>query len=349
MDVLVTGANGFIGSHVCKALLERGYQVRALVRPTSDLRSLAKLNVEIHYGDILQRESIEKAAAGCVYLFHVAGVFAYTGVPAEKLIREAETGIINVLQAASTAKIKRVILTSSSVTFGADAKKVVLNELQTKQLADANAYIQAKKSQESLAFAYASRLKLDVVNAHPTLTVGGNDFGLTESNHAIVSYIQDPLKATWIGGCNIVSVLDIAKGHVLLAEKGKSGERYILGGENLEWTEVHTLIAQLCGLPGPYLKVYHTTAYLGAIFHEVLGFLTHQRPSSSREQARMVGNYYWYSHEKVAQLGYQPMPAKTALIDAISWLVASDHISASSRASMQLAQEVFTYRSTHPH
>ncbi|AEE52755.1 NAD-dependent epimerase/dehydratase family protein [Haliscomenobacter hydrossis] len=348
MQVLVTGANGFIGCHLCQALHDKGYAVKALVRTTSDLRSLAKLEVDICYGDILQAETLEKAAQGCDFLFHVAGVFAYSGTPAHELINEAKRGIIHVLEAASKARVKRVILTSSSVTLGADAKKNIRDELSTDTLDDATAYVMAKKMQESTAVEYAAQLGLDLVTVHPTLTVGGNDYGLTESNHAIVSYLQDPFKTTWIGGCNMVAVSDVAAGHILLAEKGKSGERYILGSENLEWAEVHKLISQLCGLPGPYLKAYHTSAYLGSIFHEALGFLTQQRPASTREQARMVGNYYWYSHEKAARLGYKPIPTKAALVKAISWLVASTHIPASVRASLQLSKEVFEYRALHP-
>ena len=137
---------------------------------------------------------------------------------------------------------------------------------------------------------------------------------------------------------------DIAEGHILVAEKGHRGERYLLGGENLEWADIHRIISELCGLPGPYLTANHTTAYLAAAFHEALAFISQQRPPSTREQARMAGNYYWYDHSKAAGLGYAPMTAREALAAAVEWLITSQHISASLRASMQLHEDVYRLR-----
>ena len=344
MQVLVTGANGFIGSHLCRALAAKGYQVRALVRPSSDLRSLAGLDVSYWYGDILEPESLAQAAAGCDLLFHVAGVFAYSGVKGEQLISEARSGAAHVVQAAVHAGVKRMVLTSSSVTFGANNRREVMSEAYPGGFSDASDYVNSKRAQEDTAFALAAQAGLDLVSVHPTLTVGGPDYGLTESNHAIVSYLNDPYKTTWIGGCNIVAVKDIADGHILVAEKGHRGERYLLGGENLEWADIHRIISELCGLPGPYLTANHTTAYLAAAFHEALAFISQQRPPSTREQARMAGNYYWYDHSKAAALGYAPMTAREALAAAVEWLVTSEHISASLRATMHLHEDVYKFR-----
>lgn len=344
IHILVTGANGFIGSHLCRALIEKGYKVQALVRPSSDLRSLAGLDVNLRHGDILQPQTIAEAATGCKLLFHVAGVFVYSGVSGDRLIDEARRGAEHVMQAARTAGVERVVLTSSSVTFGAGGRNALIDEAHPGHFDDAPAYVIAKKAQEETAFALAGHAGIELVSVHPTLTVGGPDYGLTESNHAIVSYLNDLYKTTWIGGCNIVSVEDIAAGHVLVAEKGLSGERYLMGGENMEWQEVHRHISELCGLPGPYLTANHTSAYLAAAFHEALAFFTRQRPPSSRDQARMVGNYYWYDHSKAAALGYSPAPVRTALARAISWLATSEHISAALRASIQLHQDVYAQR-----
>lgn len=344
MQVLVTGANGFIGSHLCRVLVAKGYGVRALVRSSSDLRSLDGLELEYRYGDILQPDTLEQAAAGCALLFHVAGVFAYSGVSGERLIAEARQGAAHVVRSAARAGVERMVLTSSSVTFGATNRRTVIDEAHPGGFSDASDYITAKRVQEETAFEMAVQTGLDLTSAHPTITVGGPDYGLTESNHAIVSYLNDPYKTTWIGGCNIVSAKDIAEGHLLIAEKGARGERYLLGGENLEWSEVHRMISELCGLPGPYLKANHTSAYLAAAFHEALAFMTQQRPPSTREQARMAGNYYWYDHRNAATLGYAPATAREALAGAVSWLVTSEHISASLRATMNLGEEVYRER-----
>ena len=343
MKVLVTGANGFIGSHLVKALIKNAYQVKAFVRPTSDLKSLEGLKVQLAYGDILQLESVQKALENCQLVFHVAGIFSYWN-DSNKLISQAKEGMKNIMEAVCQSNIKRVILTSSSATLGASTEKKIITEEQIAQLDDAPAYVISKLEQEKLAYQLAEKYQIDLISVHPTLTVGQNDYGLTESNRMIVNYLKDYFKTTWIGGCNIVAVDDVARGHILAAEQGKAGEKYILGGENLEWPSVHRLISNLCGLPGPYLTAYHTSAFLASALHEIVSSFTGQPPSSSLQQAKMVGKYYWYDHSKIAQLGYEAKSAEAALTIALSWLVKSEYIPASLRASMELSSQIYNYR-----
>lgn len=344
MKVLVTGANGFIGSHLTKALLKKGYEVRAFVRKTSDLRSLEGLDIELAYGDILEPETIAEALKDCTMVFHVAGVFSYWSHDSTDLISNAKHGMQNIMEAVSGSKVKRVVLTSSSVTLGASKQKRIISVEHPGDFEDAPAYVISKAEQEKLALQLAEMYHIDLLVVNPTLTVGAPDYGLTESNHMIVSYLKDPFKTTWIGGCNIVSVNDVVEGHILAAEKGKRGERYILGGENLEWQEVHSIISELSGLPGPYLTAYHTSAFLASAFHEMVSTFTGEKPSSSREQAKMVGKYYWYNHDKISKLGYSPKSAKAALTAVISWLAGSEHIPASVRATMELSSQIHNYR-----
>jgi dihydroflavonol-4-reductase len=344
MKVLVTGANGFIGSNLIKALLSKGYKVKAFVRKTSDLRSLEGLKVELAYGDILVKESIEDALKGCSIIFHVAGVFSYWGYDTDELINNARQGMQNVMEAVQQSNIKKVVLTSSSVTLGSTKQKRIISEQHPGDFDENLAYVTSKIEQENMALQLADLHNIDLVIVNPTLTVGGADYGLTESNHMIVNYLQDLFKTTWIGGCNIVSVEDVANGHIIAAEKGKSGERYILGSENFEWSEVHTILSELSGLPGPYLTAYHTSAFLASAFHEVVSTFTGKTPSSSRQQAKMVGQYYWYDHSKIARLGYTPKYGKEALIATVSWLAGSEHISASIRAMMNLSPLIHNYR-----
>lgn len=347
MKILVTGANGFIGCHLCRKLVERGHEVKALVRQTSDLRGLKDVPVELVYGDLLQPENLINAASGCKIIYHVAGVFTYSGVPAATLISEAEQGMRHIIRAAAKAGADRLVLTSSSVVFGSSREKIVRTESDqpiTVSKDDENAYVRAKRTQLETARSLALEYGIDLVSVHPTLTVGSLDYGLTESNHAIISYLNDPFRASWLGGCNIVSVSDVAVGHILAGEHGISGDAYLLGSENLEWEEVHRLISELCGLPGPFFTAWHTPAYLSAAAHEFLALLSNQRPPATREQARMVGQYYWYSHQKAATLGYVPRPARQALAEAISWLVTSEHVTASVRSTLKLAAEVYKAR-----
>jgi dihydroflavonol-4-reductase len=174
--------------------------------------------------------------------------------------------------------------------------------------------------------------------------IGPHDYRLSESNAIIINYLNDPFRSTWPGGCNIVGIEDVAQGHILAARNGKTGERYILGSENLLWRDLHKMISEICGQQGPLMTASHTSSFLTAVSQEAISFLTHRRPMVSRTQAKMVGRYYWYSHERAEELGYHPIPAREALVKAISWLVASHHVPASLRNTITLSEEVYKER-----
>ena len=343
MRALVTGATGLIGNHVVRSLISKGNSVKALVRSTSNLQSLPS-NIELVYGDILEEESLKNAAKDCDIIFHTAGMFAYWGYDNQKFIDEAKKGMENVVMAAAANNIQRIVFTSSSVTIGASDKAHELTESSPGNFDGAPGYVIAKIQQEETAFSTGKKYGVEVIAICPALTIGGPDFHLTESNRMMVNYIKDPYKSTWIGGCNIVSADDVAGAMLLLAEKGKPGERYIAGSDNLHWKEVHAKISELCGLPGPYLTALHTSAYLLSAMHELWYHITKERPSSTREQAKMVGKYYWYSSQKLQQLGYRPVSSEAAMVQALSWLVTSDHISPSLRATIHLHDKIYEYR-----
>jgi dihydroflavonol-4-reductase len=345
MRALVTGANGLIGANLVRGLLNQGHWVRAFVRPTSDLRSLDGIEVELAFGDILESDTLIKAAKGCDVLFHVAAIFSYSRHKPEELITIARQGTINAVEAVKEAGIKRLVLTSSSVVFGSTLDPIPLDEGKRVPEPDPAPYVTSKILQEEVGFGRAAELGIDMIAACPTICVGPHDYGLSESNAIIVNYLKDPFKATWPGGCNIVSVHDVVQGHILLAERGQSGEHYLLGSQNLRWSKIHRIISEMCGIEGPLMTANHTSCYLAATVQELMSFFTHKRPLVSRVQAKMVGRYYWYRHDRAAMLGYNPMPARQALANAISWLVKSDHISGSLRTSMRLSQEVYDQRS----
>ncbi|MEO8414207.1 MAG: NAD-dependent epimerase/dehydratase family protein [Ginsengibacter sp.] len=343
MRALVTGATGLIGNHLVRALLSKGNSVKALVRATSNVQSLPA-GIELAHGDILEEDSLRDAARGCDIIFHAAGTFAYWGYDNQQFIYEAKKGMECIIIAAAANNIKRVVFTSSSVTIGASERPDVLTESSTGNFNDAPGYVIAKIQQEETAFATAKKYGVEVIAVCPTLSVGGPDSHLTESNRMIVNYINDPYKSTWIGGCNIVSADDVADAMLLLAEKGKPGERYIAGSDNLEWKEVHAKISELCGMPGPYLTAMRTSSYLLSAVHELWYHIANERPTSTREQAKMVGKYYWYNSEKLIRLGWQPMSSEAAIVQALSWLVTSLHISPSVRAAIHLHDTIYAYR-----
>jgi dihydroflavonol-4-reductase len=341
MKALVTGSNGLIGANLIRVLIAGGHRVRAFLRVTSDRRSLQDLPVEIVSGDVLDLDSLCNAARGCDVVFHAAALFSYSGTSAVELERLAVEGTVNAIKAAHTQRVKRVVLTSSSVLMGSSNRPLVHNEEDRLDEQENVPYIRAKELQERAAVNQADALGVEMVTVCPTVTVGPHDYRLGPSNGIIVSYLDDVSKATYPGGCNIVSARDVAKGHLLAAQKGISGERYLLGSENLRWPVIHSLIAELCGIPGPGWEANHTVSLLAATAWEFASKLTRTAPLTTRSQARMVGRYYWYEHQKAARLGYRPRPARAALAEAIAWLSASAHISRQTRATLRLSREVF--------
>jgi len=342
---LVTGANGLIGANLVRELLRDGYEVRALVRTSSDIRSLEGLDIDLAHGDVLEPDTLIKAAEGCDIAYHTAAVFTYWGDQA-KLERLAVEGTRNVIDAAHRAGIPRIIVTSSSVVFGSSNRPLIRNEQHSLDDHESAHYIFTKDAQERSAFEYADRVGIELLAVCPTMSVGPHGYRLGPSNGSIVAYLADSLRATFPGGCNVVSVKDVARGHIIVGEKGNAGERYCLGSENLEWSEIHRIVSNLCGLPEPYWKANHTISYLAASAYELSAKLTHKSPLTTRTQARMVGRYYWYEHKKAAALGYDPRPARVALAEAVSWLSSSQHISRQVRTTLRLSREVYQARKT---
>lgn len=341
--VLVTGANGLIGANLVRELLYDGHEVRALVRPTSDMRSLAGLEVNVVYGDVLEADTLDAALSTCDMVYHTAAVFTYWGDQAQ-LEKLAIEGTRNVIDAAHRAGITRVVVTSSSVVFGSSSRPLVRNEQDRLDDQESAHYIHTKDAQERSAFEYADYLGLELIAVCPTMSVGPHGYRLGPSNGAIVAYLSDVLRPTFPGGCNIVSVKDVARGHIIAGAHGQPGERYCLGSENLEWSEIHRIISELCGLPEPYWNANHTISYLAASAYELTARLTRKPPLTTRTQARMVGRYYWYDHKKASALGYRPRPARRALAEAVAWLASSEHISRQVRTTLRLSREVYDAR-----
>jgi dihydroflavonol-4-reductase len=344
MRALVTGATGLVGANLVRELLAAGHAVRALVRTTSDRRNLAGLDLEIVTGDVLAPATLPAAVADCDVVFHAAAVFAYWGAGARQLNDVACAGTRHVLEAAAAAKVGRVVLTSSSVVLGAADTPGVRDESAVAPAVEDNPYAAAKRRQETEAFAAARALSLPLVAVLPTVCLGPHDHGPSESNAIVVNYLRDPYRTTWPGGANVVAAADVARGHLLAAERGTPGERYLLGGENLAWADLHRLVSELCGIPGPLVTANHTASFLTGAVSELVSLFSGRRPPTTRTQARMVGRYYWYDHSRAHRLGYRPRPARRTVAEALAWLVHSEHVSASVYQQLRLAPEVLAAR-----
>jgi dihydroflavonol-4-reductase len=348
VKALVTGAVGRIGAHLVRALLARGWQVRALVRETSRRDSLAGLAVEFAVADVLNAgRDLDMACTDCDMVFHCAAHFAYSGVRAATLHATAVTGTENMLAACARMGVPRVVVTSSSVVFGHRDAATCIDETAGLASGDGEPpYVVAKIAQHRRAVDLGAALKLDVRLACPTMTLGPTAGFLGPSNGLVVAYLSDPLGCTFPGGCNLVAAHDVANGHALIAEHGAAGESYLLGSEDLTWQQIHAAIAELAGVAPPRMELNQTLAFLAATAEELRAAVGGRAPLSTREQAAMVGRYYWYSHRKAAALGYTPVPARSALIETISWLAASPHVSREARAGMHLAADIYRFRAT---
>lgn len=345
MKMAVTGAAGLIGAHVVREGHASGYDMLALVRDRDRCPALADVDVEARAVDVLgQREMLTSAFDGCEVVIHTAATFAYGG-DGQAIRHIAEQGTANVLQAAADANVRRVVVTSSSVVFGYALDGQPLDE--SAGLADPAgqpAYVAAKIAQDRSALEFADRLGLELVLACPTMSIGPNATRLGPSNGLIVAYLADRTRSSYPGGCNLVSARDVGAAHLLLAEKGISGSHYLLGSENLEWTEIHRLIGELSGVGGPNLQIGAGFARLAAASEEWLAHLAGRAPLSTREQASMIGRFYWYDHARAAALGYCPIPATEAMTEAISWLATSVHVSRELRATLRLGEPIYHHR-----
>ncbi len=340
MRALVTGSNGLIGSNIVRALVGQGHEVCALVRPTSDLRALQGLQVQQIHGDVLDRGSLETAMVRSDVVFHTAGVFSYWTEDEEHLESVVLEGTRNAVEAAARVGVGRFVLTSSSVTCGSSRRPEPRDERDSLRDPDAPPYYVMKDRQEREALELARALDVDLVAVCPAITVGGPDYRLLPSNAIIVNYLNDPFSFTFPGGCNVVHVEDVALGHVLVAEQGVRGERYLLGSENLTWAEIHRTIAELCGVRGPTLTTTLTAAYLAASAMELASRWTKKPPASTRAEAKALGRYYWYRSDRAMAIGYRPRPSRRALAQAIAWLLESPHMTSSMRSRLHPNPEV---------
>jgi dihydroflavonol-4-reductase len=338
--ISVTGANGLLGAHVVRALVASEHEPVAVVRQGSDLRGLNGLDVPLARADTRSPESLRKALEGAEVVVHCAAVYSYSREESE-LVRANVDGTRHVVEAAADVGVRRVVLTSSSVTCGSSIGPQQGDETGTIGAEWVPPYFHTKQRQEEVATEVAQARDVELVIACPTVVLGGPDWRLVPSNAVLVRYLLDPTRTTFPGGCNVVAVGDAARGHLLLAERGIPGERYLLGGEDCAWRTVHSLVSELTGAGGPHLTGSKNSTWLAASAAEALARLTSRPPLATREEARTVGRWYWYSSRKAGELGYTARSARATVAGALAWLVTSPHVPRLVRDSLTLAGEVY--------
>jgi dihydroflavonol-4-reductase len=328
MLTFLTGATGFLGSHVARVLAEQGANLRLLVRPTSNLRNLEGLKAETVTGDLRDPASLEKAVSGCDTIFHVAADYRlWLRDPAE-MYRSNVDGTRAILEAARNAGVRRVVHTSSVATMGFTTNGHPADEDSPVSLADMiGHYKRSKFMSEQIALEAGRSGNLHVVVVNPTTPVGEQDIKPTPTGRIIVDFLKRKFPAYVETGLNLVDTTECARGHVTALEKGKSGERYILGGENLTLKQILDKLATITGLPSPRVKLPYVFAFAaGAVDETITGRLLHREPRATIDTVRMGKKKMFASSSKAQrELGWKIVPVENALRRAVEWFRANHY------------------------
>jgi dihydroflavonol-4-reductase len=319
--VLVTGASGFVGSAVARALLAAGRKVRVLLRPASDRRNIEGLAVEQRTGSLVEPASLAAALEGCGALYHVAADYRLWVRDPETMYASNVEGTKSLMEAALAAGVERVVYTSSVATLGWRADGKVADETTPSTLADMiGHYKRSKFLAEAVVRDLVQARGLPAVIVNPSTPVGPRDVKPTPTGRLIVEAASGRMPAYVDTGLNIVHVDDVARGHLLAEQKGRVGERYILGGENLTLGEILRLVANLVGRRPPNIQVPAALVWPVAVVEETIGRLFGREPFATREGLRMARHKMFFSSTKAErELGYDPRPAREGLADAIAW------------------------------
>jgi len=327
MLAFVTGATGFVGSHVARALAAQGADLRLLVRSGSDLRNIQELQAERVMGDLRDAVSLKKAVAGCDVVFHVAADYRLWVRDPDEMYRSNVEGTKAILEASRKSKVRRVVYTSSVATMGFQSNGHLANEESPVSLANMiGPYKRSKYMAEELAIE-AGKSGMDVVVVNPTTPVGERDIKPTPTGRIVVDFLKKKFPAYVDTGLNLVDVAECAQGHIAALEKGRSGERYILGGENLTLKQILDRLADITGLPSPKIKVPYVVALAtGVVDQVVTGYIRNREPRATIDAVRMGRKKMFVSSGKAEHdLGWKTVPVDAALRRAVEWFQANGY------------------------
>ena len=326
---LITGGSGFVGSAVVRQLIAAGHSVRALVRSNSDRRNLMGLPVEIVTGDLRDRSSLDHALAGCSSLFHVAAVYKLWVPRQEEIYETNVTGTRNIMLAAANAGVTRIIYTSSVATPGLTPDGSPADENTPASVSDMiGHYKRSKFLAEAEVKGLANKEGLPVVIVSPSTPVDPRDIKPTPTGRLILDAVSGRIPAYVDTGLNLVHVDDMAVGHLLAFERGKIGERYILGARNMTLKEILTELAIITGGRPPRLCLPHNWVLPIAYLSESWSHLTHDdEPRVTVTGVRLAKKRMFFSTDKArCLLGFNPQPIEKALREAVDWFKENGYI-----------------------
>jgi dihydroflavonol-4-reductase len=322
--VLVTGASGFVGSAVAHALVEAGYNVRALVRESSPRTNLARLDVEVAEGDMRDPDSVAAALRGARFLFHVAADYRLWSLDRREILRTNRDGTRIVMRAALAAGVERIVYTSSVATLGGAADGHLADEtMRLRESSAIGAYKRSKIAAEHVVEAMIRDEGLPAIIVHPSTPIGPRDVKPTPTGRIIVEAARGRLPGYVDTGLNLVHVDDVAQGQLAALNIGKIGDHYILGGDNVPFARMLADIADLSGRKPPWLRVPRRLVYPFAVAAEARARVTRREPFLTLDGLRMSRQKMFFSSAKAEHdLGYRPRPYRDALVEALAWFKA---------------------------
>jgi dihydroflavonol-4-reductase len=327
MLAFVTGATGFVGSHVARALAEQGADLRLLVRGNSNPRNIQDLKADLVTGDLREPASLEKAVAGCDAVFHVAADYRLWVRDPEEMYRANVEGTRAILEAARKNSVSRVVYTSSVATMGFSSDGRSADEDSLVSLDNMiGPYKRSKFMAEQVAVE-AARAGQNIVIVNPTTPIGERDIKPTPTGRIVVDFLKKKFPAYVDTGLNLVDVQVCAQGHIAAFEKGRSGERYILGGENLTLKQILDKLAAITGLPSPSIRVPYFVALATGVLDEIFtGRIRGREPRATIDAVRMGRKKMFVTSGKAErELGWKSLPVNAALSRAVEWFRANGY------------------------
>ena len=321
MLAFVTGSTGFVGSHVARALAQQGADLRLLVRANSNTKNIQDLKADLVTGDLREPASLEKAIAGCDAVFHVAADYRLWVRDPEEMYRANVEGTRAILDAARKNRVRRVVYTSSVATMGFTSDGQLADENSPVALDNMiGPYKRSKFMAEQVAVE-AAREGQDVVIVNPTTPIGERDIKPTPTGRIVVDFLKKKFPAYVDTGLNLVDVQVCARGHAAAFEKGRSGERYIIGGENLTLKQILDKLAAITGLPSPTIRVPYFVALATGVVDEILtGRIRGREPRATIDAVRMGRKKMFVTSSKAErELGWKSLPVDAALGRAVTW------------------------------
>lgn len=332
MKAFVTGATGFIGANLVRELLRQGYQVRALARRQSDLRNVQGLDLELAYGDLRDADSVRQAVAGCDVLFHAAAAYTFWSPDPRSIYDTNVAGTENMLRAARDCGIRRVVYTSTESTIGVNGHLGAENmEIDPDHLP--GIYKKSKYLAEKLALKMC-REGLPVVIVNPTVPVGPLDIKPTPTGRLIVDFLNGRMPAYVNTGLNVVDAGDVAAGHILALEKGRPGERYILGHSNMTLKQMLDMLERITGIKAPRLRIPVGLAMGAAYLNEFVSTRLRGGPPRIPVAAVKAASHFrcFDCSKAVGELGLPQTPVEESLERAVSWFQQNGYVRKSNHA-----------------